>query len=201
MGVVSSSEDELLSRFQSGFEFGFEELVSRFEGKLYNLCLGLTQCETQSEAVLSDVFCRALDEVQSVVESNMSITNWIFRAAVDEAAERERVRHPELERPETLIIEIENGREAKQDETALLRAAVQNLPYEYRVVYLLHDTMSFPVSTVSEILGVSEIETRAFLHRARLMVCRHLRRFRSVGAEEHDVPAMRPDLGLPEASV
>ena len=128
----------------------------------------------------------------------MSITNWLYRAAIDEAADREQLRHPELERPETLIITITDGKEVKEDEPGLLRAAVQNLPYEYRVVYLLHDTMSLPVEEVSEILDVSELETRAFLHRARLMVCRHLRRFRSVGMEDCAAIPATADTSAPE---
>lgn len=185
MGAVSSSDVELLARFDSGFDVGFEELVVRYEHKLYSLCLNLTRSEMEAEAILSEVFCAALDELPRLIEDRASISTWMYRMVVERAGEREQTRLPELDIrfSPTHIEVLESGRAPiEQDDAELFRSAVQNLPYEYRVVYLLHESMELMLTQIRELLDLSELEARAFLHRARLMVCRHIRRFRGAAA-------------------
>ena len=183
MGVVSSSENELLACFESGFEIGFEELLTRFETKLYSLCLGLTRNSAEAEAVLSTVFCRAFDQIDKLDKDEETITQWLFRAAIDESAELELKAHPEIERPETVILTVVPDSQISElpvSQSELIRIAIRNLPYEYRVVYLLHDASAFSVEETAGILELTQLETRAFLHRARLMICRHLRKFQAL---------------------
>jgi len=184
MGVNGTSDKEMAVRFEAGLDSGFEELVARLEGKLYSLCLNLTQNDSETEDVMSRVYNKALDEAQTLVEKNVSIVNWIFRSAVDEAAEMEKLRDLEFQGQETLLLSVvaeDESVSAKCKDEELLQMAVRNLPYEYRAVYLLHDMVSFSVEEVGSILELSEIEVRAFLHRARVMICRSLKRFRSFG--------------------
>ncbi|MFN8388965.1 MAG: hypothetical protein U0136_01595 [Bdellovibrionota bacterium] len=184
MGVGNSSEKEILGRFLTGSEVGFEELVTRYESKIYSLCLNLTRNEADSEAVLSDVFCKALDELHTVCESNISLSNYLYRTTIELASEKDAVAHPELESSshsrmmQVVSAALEDHYDESGDDEGLLRAAIHNLPYEYRAVYLLHEAMGVEMNDVMEILQVSELEARAFLHRARLMVCRYLQRFR-----------------------
>lgn len=197
MGVDSSSEKENAVRFESGLDSGFEELVARLEGKLYSLCLNLTHNDTETEEVMGRVYGRAIDEAQQLVEKNVSMVNWIFRSAIDEAAEQEKLRDLEFQGQETLIMSV-----VEENETAntngrdeeLLQTAVRNLPYEYRAVYLLHDMVSFSIEDITSILEISDIEARAFLHRARVMVCRSLRRFRSLDSSVQPVTAPQAKL-------
>ena len=119
----------------------------------------------------------------------LSLVNYIFRSAIDEGAEQERIRENEFQQPETLIMAIEDDSEFQNmADEELLKTAVRNLPYEYRAVYLLHDMVSFSVSEICSMLELSEIEVRAFLHRARVMVCRSLRRFREMEKEALALP-------------
>ena len=183
MGGITSSDKELLERFQSGFDLGFEELVERYEHKLYSLCLSLTRSEVEAEAVLSQVFCSALDQLPQVIDDCKPVGSWLVRLTVECAAEREQSKLPDIDVKfsPTHIQILESGRDSvEQDETELFRSAVHNLPFEYRVVYLLHESMNLSLDQVSNVLGISEIEARAFLHRGRLMVCRHIRRFRGM---------------------
>ena len=186
MSVVNSPDKEIINRFLTGSEVGFEELVSCYEKKIYSLCLSLTHNESDSEAVLSDVFCRALDEIGSVASQNISIANWLYRATVENAAAREQLREPsdatKSAMEQILSSAVAQHYDETGDEEGLFRSAIQNLPYEYRTVYVLHEVVSVSLDDVMEILQLSELETRAYLHRARLMVCRYLQRFRPATA-------------------
>src|SRR5262245_48126920 len=97
MGVVSSSEKEIIDRFLAGSDLGFEELVARYEKKIYSLCLGLSQSEAVSEAILTEVFCAALDELPRLARSGASLSSWLYQTAIELAAEREAVSHAELD--------------------------------------------------------------------------------------------------------
>jgi RNA polymerase sigma-70 factor (ECF subfamily) len=192
MSVVSSSEKETLERLANGSEVGFEELVIQFERKIYSLCLSLLQNSAEAEFVLSEVFCRAFDELPEATENGIAPVIWLYRTAIEVAAERELLRHPEFDSSagarmlEILSSAVEQHYDETGNEEGLFKTALSTLPYEYRAVYLLHESLGMTVSDITEILCVSELETRAFLHRARLMICRYLQKFRSsTGAAAH----------------
>ena len=133
--------------------------------------------------MLSTVFCRAFDQIGKLEKDEQTLSQWLFRTAIDEAAELELTAHPKIERPETVILTVVPNPDISElpaSQSELIRVAIRNLPYEYRVVYLLHDASGLGVEETADILQLTQLETRAFLHRARLMICRHLRRFQAL---------------------
>ncbi len=77
--------------------------------------------------------------------------------------------------PETLFLRREN--------TKRLRAAVQKLPTEYRIILVLHDMEELTDADISEITGLQPGTIRVRLHRARLFVRKELAK-----QEQHPIP-------------
>ena len=82
--------------------------------------------------------------------------------------------------PETQVLRSESERH--------LREAVQNVPPQYRLVLVLHDMEGLTTAEVARIADLREGTVRVRLHRARLLLRRHLARM----SRSHGVVASIP---------
>ncbi|MBP9838545.1 MAG: RNA polymerase sigma factor [Proteobacteria bacterium] len=182
MSVVSSSDKENLIGFFSGSNEGLEELLAQFSEKIYNFCYNLTLNTVVSEEIINKVFLKAVDVLAG---SESSVIDWFYTQVIEEVSVRESRGDYELSNSSTSnilkVLVSDDISDLMSDEVntdSLMRSAIQTLPFEYRVVFLLHETVGFPVSRVAELLSISEIETKAYVHRARLMIFRFLKKRR-----------------------
>ena len=183
MGIGSSSgKDSTVAEIAvaQGSDIGFEELVSRYGREVYSLCLNLTQSPDESEQVVKEVFSHTLTEIADGANRVNCITQSIYRLAIEHVAEREKVRHPELGRMQREAASYQSIEREDGELLAMVRVAVAKLPYDYRVVYILREMLAKSNAETADLLEVSELEVRAFLHRARLIVCRDVQKQRQV---------------------
>lgn len=183
MGTGSTSGNETVK--VAGFDPGFEELISQCSGPVYRLCLNVSQSHSESERVLNDVFSQALTEIASLTSEQESLTRAMLRSAIARMAEREELREGGTKTLPTLP--------GVADLRATIGEILSTLPYEYRVVYALREVLDLSIPETAEVLGISEVEARAYLHRARLVVFREVRRRREIAA--NDAPPADVALG------
>ncbi len=192
MSAVGSSDRISLEKFLAGSETGFEELVVRYESSVFALCLFMTRSQDEAEELLSAVFCDAYRQ-WPLQDGEFSISLWLYRRVVEGATQPRSFE--QADSLETLVLEVE-GDLPLRSATGELMLAVRRLPHEYRAVLVLCDVLTVPVAQAALALSISELEARAYLHRARLMAVRRLaRRSGDLGADlmrsEH-----APDLTL-----
>ncbi len=173
MDVVCSSDRDLLETFVAGSAIGFEELVSRYETKVFALCNSLARTPIEAEEILADVFCEAYS-VLPALDKDSSIALWLFRRTIELAVER-REKFDILD-GSTPIEQSANPFDTSANSAFIVAftGIAKKLPAEYLVVFLLADILLLDLAEVSEIIETSELEVKAYLHRARLMVVRHL---------------------------
>jgi RNA polymerase sigma-70 factor (ECF subfamily) len=170
--VETTSEDKLVERAQQGDRQAMEELVEKYQDKVYSFSLrlcgrgdadGLTQ-----DTLLTMV--RSLDGYQG----RSSLSSWLFTIARNACIKRRRRKQPapmkdnqegELELhlmqggPET---EVEKGKMSQ-----LLEGAIRDLDEKYRDVLVLRDVQGFSGQETADILGLSLAGVKSRLHRAR----------------------------------
>lgn len=127
--------------------------------EIFSLCNSIIRGSSEIEAILEGVVTAVGSTAKDSSENKRTIA---FSAALQKLAELE-------ESGEALIVaeEIQNG--------SLFETAVAKLSFECRVVYVLHDTFDFAVSELADLLKISELEVKAYLHRARLEMVRSMR--------------------------
>ena len=180
MGTGSSSGNETVEK--NGCHTGFEELISQYSGPVYRLCLNVSQSHSESERVLNDVFAEALESIADLSQEQMTVTRSLLRSAVARMAESEQSRAGAETAPATQSVDDLRG---------TISHVLASLPYEYRVVYSLREVLDLSVAETADVLGISELETRAYLHRARLEVFREVRRRKGDGASAAPAPAIQ----------
>jgi len=184
------SDIELLNEMRAGDQTAFIELVERYSPKIHNLALRLTRNEEDTEEILQDVFVTVYRKISSF-EGKSAFSSWLYRITVNTSfmklRRRKRAGVTGFEEYDSKLEEkltdnsryVENQQHiASRDELRhLLQRAVNRLPFEYRVIFILRDVDGLSNQAVSEVLNLSVPAIKSRLHRSRLMLRKRLQRF------------------------
>jgi RNA polymerase sigma-70 factor (ECF subfamily) len=183
------SDEALVERARAKDEAAFEELVNRYENKLYRLAMRFVRNETDAQEILQDAFLSAWRNLPTF-EGRAQFGSWMYRVTVNAALMllRSRNRHPEItvDDVEPTVLNdavVENGQTMRanadwsqrpddQLQSAEMRkhiqASVEALPDGLRTVFLLRDVEELSTEDTAEMLGLSVPAVKTRLHRARL---------------------------------
>ena len=182
------SDEVLVARARGKDEAAYEELVSRYEDKLYRLAMRFVRNETDAQEILQDAFLSAWRNLPTF-EGRAQFGSWMYRVTVNAALMllRSRNRHPEVTvddvEPASLNQAVmESGQmrsnadwsqrpddQLQSDELRQhIAVSVDALPEGLRTVFLLRDVDELSTEDTAELLGLSIPAVKTRLHRARL---------------------------------
>jgi len=177
-------ESLLVTEAKSGNYEAFEELVSRYEKKIYRLALRLTGNNEDAEDVLQETFLKAYEHLPDFRQDSLFYT-WLVRIAVNEGLMRLRkLRSDKSEPLEDKVSDDgqvtprefrdwkpnpEETMQQKEMEDLLLKAA-QALPPSLRAVFLLRDMEELSTEETANLLGLTTGAVKARLFRARMQL-------------------------------
>ena len=185
---LSDADAVLVARCKGNDLTAFDEIVERYQHKIYGYVKRLVGNETDAEDITQEVFLKALNSLHRFREES-SLQTWLFRIATnlcrdahrrrqrekgwlslwrqtDEQSETEEgsIVDPPDDRfnPEKLLLREELG--------AILSEAMEQLPLAMREVLILHDVEQMPYEEIAQALGVplGTVKSRLFHARARL---------------------------------
>ena len=81
--VPKDDELSLVQEAKAGNYAAFEELVNRYEKKIYRLALNITRHREDAEDVLQEAFMKSFQHLQNFREGSRFYT-WLVRIAVNE---------------------------------------------------------------------------------------------------------------------
>lgn len=189
MGVKKSDLD-LVKEIRDGNQDSFEELLSRYNNKVYSLATRLTRNPEDAEEVLQDVFVTVHRKLASF-EGKSSFSSWLYRVTANAAFMKLRKRRQHqsvsledlLQQPQ-LISALRTSENTYVDAQSIrnemlvaLENAISKLPDEYRPVFILRDVDGLTSKEVGKILDLTVPAVKSRLHRSRLMLRRRLARF------------------------
>jgi RNA polymerase sigma-70 factor (ECF subfamily) len=182
--AVGRDDFALVAEAKAGSYAAFEELVNRYEGKIYRLGMNITGNSEDAEDVLQEAFLKAFQHLPEFREDSRFYT-WLVRIAVNEGLMKLRKRRTDRTVPIEDEVDEEGGvvpREfadwkpnpeqqyAQVEIETILRDAAQTLPPAYRTVFLLRDVEGLSTAEAAEVLNLTEGTVKARLFRARLML-------------------------------
>src|ERR1700676_3445817 len=150
--VVRDDEAQLVSAAKAGNTSAFEELVNRYERKIFRLGMNITQNREDAEDVMQEAFLKSYKNLDRF-QGDSRFYTWLVRIAVNEALMKLRKRRPNqfsLDEPVTdgedpIFREIEDwgpSPEKKFAQTELneiLTQVIAELDPIFRVVFTLRD--------------------------------------------------------------
>src|SRR5271167_5002556 len=150
--VVRDDEAQLVSAAKAGDTAAFEELVNRYERKIFRLAMNITQNREDAEDVMQDAFLKSFQNLDRF-QGDSRFYTWLVRIAVNEALMKLRKRRPNqvsLDEPvdgeeDSFFREIEDWgpspeqRFAQTELNEILNEVIGELDPIFRVVFLLRD--------------------------------------------------------------
>src|SRR5207245_10787590 len=151
------TDTQLVSSLKEGDDSAFEEILRRYERKVYSLVRGLTRNDEDAEDALQDAFLSIYRKIGSF-KQEASLSTWIYRIAVNSALMLLRKRRRREERSMPLddylpAYDASGHRLAtvpdwppradqaleRKELAEFLRASIRELGPEYRTVFVLRD--------------------------------------------------------------
>jgi RNA polymerase sigma-70 factor (ECF subfamily) len=169
--------DLTVRRAQQGETAAFEQLYHAHVGRVYALCLRLCSDSTRAEELTQDVFVRAWEKLGSF-QGKSAFSTWLHRLAVnvvlgDRRSEGVRV-HRVFGTDEPEKYETPSLRGSDPGIAMDLERAIAQLPPGARSVFVLHDVEGYKHHEIATLLEISAGTSKAQLHRARMMLRKHL---------------------------
>jgi RNA polymerase sigma-70 factor, ECF subfamily len=189
---IRDADSELIAAINQGEEKRFTELVSRYQGKLYNFGLRLCRDAQDAEDLVQDTFINVFKYLKNF-RYESQFKNWLYKVAAGVCYKKRRKSKfaperelslddfipPEAEAPEEMpawaalpIDKVLNDELAEH-----LNEAIAELPTKYQLVLVLRDIEGFSTSEAAQILSVSESNVKVRLHRARLFLRETLKNY------------------------
>ena len=169
-------EAEFLNRARSGEPTAITQLYERYGDTVYRIGYRLTGSPVDAEDVLQDVFL-GLSRALQTYAGRGSLEGWIKRVAVRTTLMKLRLRKRKaevaLEHLPPGATEGAGGGMSPTDRMEL-EDAVAALPGALRKVFVLRDVEGYTHTEIGEMLGIGTGASRVRLHRARMVLRKHL---------------------------
>jgi RNA polymerase sigma-70 factor (ECF subfamily) len=172
----------LVERAQRGNDDAYEELVSRYQQRIYGLCYHLTANHEDASDLTQEAFLKAWKALRTF-KGDSSFYTWVYRIAYNNALNhlkqrRNRTPHLSLDdldfnaehSPELveLISQITPRRDVNLAELQKrLNEAMLKLSDEHRTVVTLHDIQGLPHDEIATIMNCNPGTVRSRLFYAR----------------------------------
>ena len=162
----------------------FEELVRRYEKRVYVIALRSSGNPEDAADITQEVFLRAWRSIENF-RGDSGFSTWLFRITMNICVDHARHRQTQ---PQTTTLTTEDDEERPIHDTAPtpeeqldnkelgreLAAALAEISEEHRRIVLLRDVSGMSYSEIAEILEISEGTVKSRLARARIALRRIL---------------------------
>lgn len=184
------NEQELTARLQQGDQLAYKQLVDAWKDMVYNTALGLVQNEMDAEDLVQDVFVKAWESIGGF-KGESKLSTWLYRITITKSLDllRSRKRKKRFAFVNSifglnneLVINppdfLHPGVKAENKERSVeLFKAIDKLPQQQKVAFVLTRVEGLNHKAVSEILNTSIPAVESLLQRARVNLKKELEHF------------------------
>lgn len=189
--IEIDDEGPIVAQARLGNSAAFNELLRRYERKIFRLAMHITQNREDAEDVLQESFLKAYEHLDQF-QGQSKFYTWIVRIAVNQALMKLRKRKSDrsVSLDETIDTGEDNiGREiaawdenpeqkySREELNRILTSAIDGLAPIYRAVFVLRDIDGLSTEDAAEALELSVPAVKSRLLRARLQLRDKLTRY------------------------
>ena len=184
--IVKDEDHDLIQSINSGQDERFQDLVERYEQKLYNFSLRMCRDHRDAEDMVQDTFLNVFRYLKDF-RYETKFKNWLYKVAASTCIKKRRKSKfaPEKELslddfrpnddtetpeqvPEWALMPLDKLLNAEL--AGVINRAILTIPKKYRMVIVLRDIEEFSTAETAQILDLSPANVKVRLHRARLFL-------------------------------
>lgn len=172
------TEEKLIEEAINGSKFALAELVKKYEQTVYNFAFKICRNKERAEHTMQETFLSMIKSLNQF-SGKSKLSTWLYTIVSNHclmlARSQKKYDYSDLENEEGLINDafvvdwkfspdkLTENIELKK----VLDKAIQKLPHDYRIVFLLRDVEGLSTNETSEIVNLSVPAIKSRLHRAR----------------------------------
>lgn len=183
--MADFADDHLAKQAKQGDVEAFEELVCRFQEKIYHTILSLTRNQQDAYDLAQETFMHAYKSLRNFKQSSTFYT-WIYRIAVNLTLNFLKRRKRDEKREvhvEDYSLDVKSAASTlspercsmKKELSKKLKEAIDSLPLTYRASFVLVVSQGLTHTQVAKVLRCSENTISWRMHKARKMLQQKLR--------------------------
>jgi RNA polymerase sigma-70 factor (ECF subfamily) len=171
---------ELVERFKAGDERAFDELLRRYEKRIYAHAYYMLGDHDEADEILQETFVRVIKNL-SRLRADANFTSFVFTIAtnlcIDAIRRRQKkgvsVHDEEFEQFSRLQLELSRAIKTPEEEqetkeiVALIKKAIADLPPKQRATIVLHDIEGYSKEEISRMMNCPIATVRSNLFIAR----------------------------------
>jgi RNA polymerase sigma-70 factor (ECF subfamily) len=172
-------EKQLVRLAQEGSPQAFEELVTKYQPKVFSMALSFTRNREAADDLAQEIFLKAYLALPRF-HGRSEFGTWLYRISMNHIKDYLRKKGRAKEVPLDEVCELsfsdkEQAAKAEQEREiearrVLVQRFVESLPEKYRVILTLRDIQGMAYEEISKILKLSPGTVDSRLHRARRML-------------------------------
>jgi RNA polymerase sigma-70 factor (ECF subfamily) len=197
-GGVAVTDQQLVARIAGGDQTAFENLMRKYNGKLFRIARAILKDDSDAEDVLQDGYLDAYRHIQDF-RGESQVGTWLTRIVINQALMRVRkekrrsvivpfrgARTDGAERGEADVVddttESPSSRVLRAEIRRILERRIDELPLSFRTVFVMREVEDMSVHETAECLGISPATVRTRLFRARGLLRESLARELDIAA-------------------
>lgn len=172
------TEEQLIEEAINGSRKALAELVKNYEQTVYNFAFKICRNKERAENTMQETFLSMVKSLKQF-SGKSKLSTWLYTIVSNhclmQARSQKKYDYTSLENEDGLIDErhvvdwkFSPNKLAENSELKdVLDDAIQKLPHEYRIVFLLRDVEGLSTKETGEIVNLSVPAIKSRLHRAR----------------------------------
>lgn len=189
--ATASSGAELVRRCRAGDGSAWEEIVSTFSRRIFNLAFRFTSSVEAAEDLTQEVFIRIYRTLEQYDAKQGDLSNWLMRLArnliIDDY--RHRQRNPQNSYADDVedhtfhlrAVGCSAQKEMERRELAKqVQEGIDKLPADLRTCVILRDIEELSYQEIVDLLKIPEGTVKSRINRGRIELAKILRRMRVV---------------------
>jgi len=158
----------LVLKSQTGDKDAFEELVRRWEKRLWHYAYKVTGSDSAAWDIVQETWVGIIKGIRKL-EDTAAFPKWTFRILNNKCTDWLRKRHLQSRLEDELSRQAQeefNTEQSTNVKSELLYTAVMKLSSQQRALLMLRYNEGFDISQIAEILNVPEGTVKSRLHRS-----------------------------------
>lgn len=194
------SDEKLVELARQGRENAVRALIKHNNQRLFRVARAIMRNDDEAEDVVQETYVKAFTRLDSF-RGDSQFSTWLTRIALNEALGRVRRRRPSAELseldaaagankgcvimfPTSLMPPAADSELARKEVRAFLEQAVDELPDNFRLVFILRDIEEMSTEETAAQLGLKPETVKTRLYRARRLMKATLQRHLSAQFSE-----------------
>jgi len=185
--MIGTKEFELIEKAKAGDRLALTELITKYEKTVFSFAFKICRNRDKAENTMQETFMSVLRSLHQF-DGKSKFSTWLYRIVVNHClmmarSEGQKDRFYSIDEEEFNFDEpvvkhwadLPEDRVLSSELRQLLDNAIQKLPPDYRIVFVLRDIEGLSTQETADTLGLSAPAVKSRLHRARLFLRNELR--------------------------